>query len=191
MSRPTHVMVDIETLSTKKNAVIVSIGAVRFDPRATLEEPVKLPNWFYSIVGVPSQQHRHIEPSTLSWWFKQNESARKAVEEALVCREHYTAALDRFAEWLLVGGEPQAIWANSPSFDLVILRDAFENTELRGSTPRTCPWSFRAERDFRTLRRLFPGTGSGACNAHNALADAAWQARTTQETYKAYPQLAV
>ena len=28
-----HIMIDIETLSTAKNAVVLSIGAVHFDPK--------------------------------------------------------------------------------------------------------------------------------------------------------------
>jgi len=61
------------------------------------------------------------------------------------------------------------VWANSPSFDLAMLADAFDYIELKA------PWKYYEERDLRTAKRLieckFPNV-AWQKNDHNALQDA-------------------
>ena len=72
------IMIDLETLDTSPYCVILTIGAVRFDPkgngvverlelRPTIEEQTEIHN-------------RIIDDSTIEWWAKQNPAA---LEEAM------------------------------------------------------------------------------------------------------------
>ena len=75
---PTHATIDLETLSTKPDAVLLTIGAIKFDP-FTNDPPY---NEFYYRANVDEQtaMGRHIEEGTLDWWSRQ---APEIVEEAL------------------------------------------------------------------------------------------------------------
>ena len=74
----THAMIDIETLATSPEAVILSVGGVKFDPY-TNEEPH---SGLYLRLNVDEQSEldRHVDDNTLEWWSKQDAKIR---EEAL------------------------------------------------------------------------------------------------------------
>jgi hypothetical protein len=68
------VMVDIETLSTRLNAVVLSIGAVAFDPYSDQI------GHSFSIQLDPQEQMekgRHVDINTIKWWMGQSEEAKK------------------------------------------------------------------------------------------------------------------
>ena len=73
-----HAMIDLETLSTKPNATILTIGGVKFDPY-TYAEPSQ---GMYFRVDVDSQttMGRDVQQETVEWWGKQADDVR---EEAL------------------------------------------------------------------------------------------------------------
>jgi len=73
-----HAMIDLETLSTKPNATILTIGGVKFNPYNNIEPSQGL----YHRIDVDSQSAmgRDIDPDTVEWWGKQAEDVR---EEAL------------------------------------------------------------------------------------------------------------
>jgi hypothetical protein len=73
------IMLDLETLSTRPESVILTIGAVKFDPWG---EDVDTDNVLYYRVNVDEQlaMDRHVLESTIEWWGKQPEEVR---EEAL------------------------------------------------------------------------------------------------------------
>ena len=73
-----HAMIDLETLSTKPNAVILTIGGVKFDPYSNTE-PTK---GMYYRIDVDSQtaMGRDVMEDTVEWWGKQADDVR---EEAL------------------------------------------------------------------------------------------------------------
>ncbi len=58
-----HAMIDLETLSTNPNAVILTVGGVKFDPHTNM----KPYNDMYFRVDVDSQtnQGRHVMDDTL------------------------------------------------------------------------------------------------------------------------------
>lgn len=70
---PKHVMIDLETLSSKSNAAIVAIGAVMFDAYGPHSN-------FYCQVDAKDCQRRgmDIDADTVMWWFKQSQAARDA-----------------------------------------------------------------------------------------------------------------
>lgn len=168
------VMLDLETLSTRPESVILTIGAVKFDPWG---EEVDAESGLYMRVDVDEQlaMDRHVLESTVEWWGKQDEAVR---EEALgesnrESLDTMTRALNKF----LVGVEN--IWCQGPAFDIVIL----ENLYRQLSKPT--PWQFWQIRDSRTLFGVHGDPREkGRTAAHNALMDCYYQARGVQDIYQ-------
>lgn len=162
-----EIMVDLETMSTKHNAAIVSIGAVEMDfKNKTLgKEP------FYINIDLKSSQDAglHIDADTVNWWMMQKDDARKALTGN---RESLIDALTDFYRWLQKIGGVCRIWGNGANFDNVILRNAYEAVGV------TCPWPFWNDMCYRTIKNMHPDvwqpTRSGTY--HNALDDATFQA---------------
>jgi hypothetical protein len=73
------IMLDIETLSTRPDAVVLTIGAVKFSPWAS---DVNTDDGLYVRVNVDEQLElgRHVQQDTIDWWGRQAEDVR---EEAL------------------------------------------------------------------------------------------------------------
>ena len=70
-------MIDLETLSTNPNAVILTLGAVKFNPFGTGQSD---PMYFKMDVDSQTKLGRHVQPETLDWWATQ---PKKIQEEAL------------------------------------------------------------------------------------------------------------
>lgn len=161
-----NIMLDLETFSTKSNALILSIGAVKFDEK-TIDD-----NGFYAVLDRHTQisKGRDVSASTLDWWFKQSPEAR----EVLVApQKRVTEALEEFAEFC---GDNPIIWGNGSDFDNVVLGSLYDEFGL----PR--PWGYSASRCFRTIKNLLkvkelPGRQG---TYHNALHDALYQAQCLQ-----------
>lgn len=165
------VMVDLETIGTKQHATIVQIGLVAFHPTEVGNLKKKL-----SLI-VDIDQKRRIDPATLKWWMKTNsELFTKLVLEPGNKIDEAFVKVNQFCKE--VGA--CEIWANSPSFDVDILRDAYEQYNM------AFPLSFRVERDYRTLvaeANLELSEVKEECyklgivgTLHNALDDAVFQA---------------
>ncbi|PRY10299.1 uncharacterized protein DUF5051 [Pontibacter ummariensis] len=140
-----HIMVDLETLSTGSNAAILSIGAVEFDLTTG-----RTGRTFYLNVDLQSCMDAglKIDGRTVYWWFKREAEARLPLLENPV---HIAAALQSFSEFVLTcGGKEAQLWGNSARFDLGKLDDAYSACTL------PVPWSFRNERDVRTLVAFAP-----------------------------------
>ena len=71
-------MMDIETLSTRPDAVILTVGACKFDPYTQTETTGD----FYLRINVDEQAQlgRHIDENTVAWWGQQAADVR---DEAL------------------------------------------------------------------------------------------------------------
>lgn len=156
-------MVDIETLSTRVTARVLQVAVVVFDSRRVIDERM----WLMD----PQRQHtRHVDISTLSFWLRENPSRLQSLID-----QGDTSIDDLHSDLLAMRDKykPEGWWANSPSFDLVILEDLFKSARL------VSPWSFRQAFDVRTLSYL---TGrklikAEAAKQHDALNDALAQAR--------------
>ncbi len=148
-----RIMIDIETLSQRKDALILSIGAVKFS-----KDGID-PKVFYEELSLNSQKCRHIDAGTVQFWLEQSIDMPHGKIDLCV-------ALFEFERW---AGTIDEIWANSPSFDCDIMADAYKSYSLQ------VPWSYRAERCVRTMRAMYP-TARVNTQKHNALADAEYQA---------------
>lgn len=161
-----HVMVDLETLSNKPDAAIISIGAVEFVPHTG-----EIKREFYERIEWESNGVRRIDASTVRWWLGQNREAIAEVmkDGGIPLRQ----ALAEFMEWFPKGG---VVWSNGATFDVVVLENAY------GMLKEKAPWEFFNVRDVRTVcylaedkidRKSFVFEG----DEHHALHDAKHQVK--------------
>ncbi len=161
-------MVDNETLGTRADAVILSIGACRFDLATGKIDD----NAFYTAISIEDQLSygRRIQEDTLLWWMKQTPAAQKVFHEPKLSMSE---AFESLADWMNKGDPKTIIWANGPDFDLPQLAHAYAQLGW------DAPWKFWNSSCVRTYKRL-PGAGSAkvpvADVKHNALSDAIAQA---------------
>ena len=163
-----HLMFDIETLSTKPDAIVLSIGAVLFNKHCITDT-------FYVNLSMKEQlgNGRSITESTFYWWMQQAQEASAAVTTNVQC---VGTGLMHLMEWLTdqVDMETLKVWGNGATFDNVIMRHLLESN---GYTEQML-WKFWNDRCFRTyvaenkIEKVHPDV------AHHALADARAQAMT-------------
>jgi 3' exoribonuclease, RNase T-like len=174
-------MLDLETLSSASDAAIVAIGAVRFDPVAGIVWAKSFTHFngtFYSVVNLKSAQRAggRIDADTVMWWMGQSDAARSALL-AVDCIP-IEAALKDFAVWAREG-TCSGVWGNGADFDNVILSNAYQRLG------QTQPWSYAANRCYRTMKNMAPHIKMKREGTHhNALDDAISQARHLCEIYK-------
>jgi hypothetical protein len=173
------VMIDLETMGTKANSAISSIGAVLFDPHSDW-----IGDCFHIHVSLTNCQHHGlvIDAETTLWWLGQDEAARNTLRLGQQDPAPLYTALDALAAFI---PEDAEVWCRGPSFDFAILQNAYDRCCL------PLPWRYYKERDVRTLAAMnrgsaFPGLNAGK---HNALADAHHQAREVQHILRANPDM--
>lgn len=176
-TKETHIMLDIETMGTGRDAKVIAVGAAHFDPMtgalATRQTEFAVDDPTGKTTG-----------ATLEWWARDEQAKARAYLEGLpvlpagLVVEVLTDKLGPFAGayW----------WAKSPSFDMVILEDLGVRTATR------MPWHFRNLRDVRTLMHVsgldyddgFDWSPASA-PAHSPLADCEMQARHVGQAMRA------
>jgi hypothetical protein len=148
-----NVVIDIETLSLRPNAIILSIGAVA-DSGETFYTEL---NW-----GAQLMAARHVDARTAIWWGKQTEQAPLLGEVFL------WDCLEDLNQWLADYDKDKLyIWARGPQFDIVI-----SGRCLPGMRPGI-PWKYKNVRDVRTALHLSTVTDLfDPTRKHHALDDA-------------------
>ena len=170
------IMLDLETLSTRPDATILTFGACKFSPYN--QEAIDKIIYFRVNVDEQIALGRHVDDNTVAWWATQDDDIR---EEALgegnrISLEQFTQELNKF----IVGCDN--IWAQGPVFDIGILENLYRQMGL------PCPWQFHQIRDSRTLLSTygncyFPINKNKACR-HISIEDAINQAQAVQEWFK-------
>lgn len=171
-----HFMLDIETGSTKPNAVVPQVGCVAF--LLNKNHLVGEHQWNLDVL---KQTNRVYDQSTMDWWYKQpGETYIKVWKNGVLSPSEF--CLD-FADWFRETvrefaderdkhGNPMInVWGNAPSFDCVILKDMFNSVNLE------LPWKYWDERCYRTMKNMFPNVEKRSSTEHTALQDARDQAR--------------
>lgn len=138
-----HLMIDLETLSTENNAIVTQLGWAMFDPSAS---EVAKSGVFHLNIGEQVKRGLDMSWDTVSWWFEQDEEARRnMVRKERISVDH---ALNNFsgavADFQIVAG----VWSHGAMFDLVVLANLYKAFD------RKVPWNFRLARDTRTLFAL-------------------------------------
>ena len=165
------VMLDLETLGTQPGCVILTLGAVKFNPYDTQEPGPGL--YIRPDVDEQIARGREVQQDTLEWWTQQNDEVREealGTEDRIPVEEMYRQ-LNRF----LVGVDN--IWAQGPVFDIAIL----ENLYMQYGWPT--PWQFWQISDSRTLFKVHGDPRKKGALSHNALADCVSQAEAVQKIY--------
>ena len=170
-----NIMIDIETLSTEFDAVILSIAAVRFDlktgDRSSEDLYIRIDKQSCADVGLK------IDPDTIDWWLNQEDKARQEFlknDDRSALKE----ALKDLSNFIL---ETDKVWSNGATFDLVILRSAYKACKLK------LPWEFYNERDVRTLSDLIPTIKENepfVGTKHNPLFDCMNQIKYCSKVYQ-------
>lgn len=175
-----HIMVDLETLGTTHNSVILTLGAVRFNPWENptddLEKLVAM-DCFYRRIDTASfdSLNSTIDEHTLKWWGEQAPEVR-AESFAEDDRHPIADVLGDFRRW---AGEPDCAWANGICFDVTII-DYFSR-----ETKQAEPWRWQIIRDARTVYALCPEIKRVKYqDAHNALVDCFAQVTQLQRCFK-------
>lgn len=159
-------MVDLETMSTEPNAIVLTIGVVAFDT-----QDWTIVDKFYCALDYEHQdrQHRrHVSADTMAWWKTQPVAAYMAAFQSPSRRADL--ALPGLSAFMV---DTQGVWGNGASFDNVILSTLYADYGIER------PWKFWHDRCFRTIKHIgkqypmtmpeFKGT------PHNALDDAVHQ----------------
>ena len=166
-------MIDLETLSTNPNAVILTIGGVKFDPHTSV-----IPSQgMYFKVDVDSQttMGREVMQETIDWWATQSKEIQDEAmgEKDRIPLTEMVKRINKFA----VGVD--VFWCQGPLFDYAILQDIYKQLG------HPAPWQYWQIRDSRTLFTLVPrDLNEIRTGAHNALADCYFQAKKVQKVYK-------
>lgn len=152
-----NVMIDLETLDTKATAVILSIGAVKFEPTGYDNSDT-----FYQTIDIQSciDCGLTVSADTVSWWLSQSGEALSVFEDESECLRD---ALDDFRNWFPAGAK---LWGNGASFDNPILSNAYSAVGIDQ------PWKFWNDRCYRTIAAMHPSRRSQQGTYHNALDDA-------------------
>jgi len=171
----THIMLDLETISTQPNARIIAIGAVKFLPEMGVYDK------YYQAVTAPileplmqshiDEQGFHVSNDTLHWWSNQIDEAKAVFSDPNAI--DIDEALASFASWALIEDTIDIVrmWGNGASFDNVILAEAYRLRNMQQ------PWKFWNDRCYRTVRHMHPNVLMERIGVHhNATDDAETQA---------------
>ena len=168
-----HAMIDLETLSTNPDAVILTVGGVKFNPYSSVEPSQGM--YFRVDVDSQTKQGRDVMEDTLDWWSNQPAEIR---EEALGDKDRISLQdmIKTINKWS-VGVD--VFWCQGPLFDYAILQNLYKQIG------HPVPWQYWQIRDSRTLFSLVPRDPNEKREAlHNALADCYFQAKKVQKIYK-------
>ncbi|MCX7594398.1 MAG: 3'-5' exoribonuclease [Fischerella sp.] len=166
------IMLDLETLATKPGAVILTLGAVKFDPYSD-QEPFA-PIYLKPDVDKQIEMGRLVNEDTLKWWSEQDEHIRNDSMSSgdRISLNEFTHQLNRYCVGV------NRIWCQGPVFDIAML----ENFYFQLGVP--LPWGYGQIRDSRTLFDLIGDPRSEMqTDAHNSLADSYYQAIAVQKVY--------
>ncbi len=168
-------MIDIETLASRNDAAVVSIGAVKFSLK---EDAVETFECVFSDLDEQLNKGRTKCERTMKWWADLPSEA----SDPLFHPEKFSHILMPTYEGLeklnrFIGG--RAVWGFGATFDNIIMRDIMSMYGLKPT------WHYRDDMCLRTVVRLFPVAPKGQRNTHhNALDDALYQVQYLKQIIK-------
>lgn len=171
-----HVMIDLETMGLRPTSAILSIGAVHFDHVGVIDK-------FYTAISLKSCQAAGltVDQSTVNWWSKQTDDARKAWDQADAPSLYQ--GMKAFYQWCqrVAADKYLCPWGNGADFDLVLLKNAFDALDVEP------PWRYYNHHCFRTMKNVMPVEPPAREGTHhNALDDAIYQVQYLQKILREY-----
>jgi DNA polymerase III epsilon subunit-like protein len=170
-----EIMLDLETLSIRPNAAIVSIGAVRFSWKEGIRDAFSV-----NISAESNKDYKlRIDKDAIEWWAKQPKAAREVWQQD---PKPLPEALQMFNDWY--GNSNHPLWSCGTNFDIPLLEEAYIRTGLQK------PWKYYLVNDYRTVITLF-GLNNRELRKndemyHSAVHDAVAQAEILIELLKDY-----
>ena len=160
-----HAMIDIETLGVKSDAVVLSVGAVKFTEFSLGEQ-------FYIELNLDEEisTDATMSAETLVWWLERRKKFEVSMlnttgdEQELPNRQKLQQLLD-FVD------DCEYFWSKGTNFDFPILENCLSRYALEPT------WKYYKLRDFRTLQALYKSDRIVPLNTHSALSDAINQAK--------------
>ena len=175
------IMIDLETIGLVPECVILSCGAIAFEPRTNTVYNDTGTTWWPSL-----EEQRELgrleDPRTIEWWTNQAPEAQ-ATSWAVPEEERIglTKFYDDLRNWMSTNDQPykmRKVWSNGAGFDIAILENLFR---MLKADP---PWAYWNIRDTRTVWDLTPSVKQGQnLLAHDALSDATEQAERVCRSY--------
>lgn len=158
MFKVTDLQFDIETLGLAPGCVVLSVAALRFDRNEEPDEALQLERSLdpaFCIKRTLSLTRQlalglQADVGTLDWYFKA-EGMLTEIQESGACTEKLetsiTALNDFFIESKKMGvGNDTGLWANSPNFDIEIIRVLYKKLDIG------FPFPFHHWFDVRTIK---------------------------------------
>lgn len=165
-----NLMVDLETMAVSPRAVVLTLGAVKFNPHCN-----GIQDSIYFKIDLDDQDKlgREIDPNTLEWWAKQDPVI---MEEAFSPNDRLplTEAMSQFHKF---AWGCDAFWSHGATFDLVIIEDILRQLQ------HPLPWSYWQLRDTRSIFNLGLDPEMPQGRKHDALQDAIRQAIGVQNVF--------
>ena len=162
-----HVMIDIETLDTAPNAVVMSIGVAM----GTLKDGILYEQYKELDVENQLRKYRTKSESTVQWW---RDQIAKGTQWPGLGTTFPGDALDSLFDYIGAAILPcngnYLIWSKGPQFDIALIESLYKSYVIDSSTP--IPWKYNKIMDFRTTLQLFPEFKSVKPVGHHALQDA-------------------
>jgi 3' exoribonuclease, RNase T-like len=137
-----NLMIDIETLATRPDAIILSIAAVKFEFGSD-----KIEQFSINIDPKSCKQHGMVsDPATIAWWKEQKPEAIAAFMKNPVTIDH---ALDKLSEFVGPDWKDIVFWCNGMNFDYPVLEWSYK------ALNKPVPWRYWNLRDARTVYAVF------------------------------------
>ena len=168
-----HAMIDLETLSTNPNAVILTVGGVKFDPLTQMKPYEEM--YFRVDVNTQTELGRDVMQDTVDWWSKQP----KEISDEAFSDDNRIGLQDMIKKINKFSVGVDVFWCQGPLFDYAILQDIYKQLG------HPVPWQYWQIRDSRTLFSLVPrDVNEKRQGLHNALEDCFFQANKVQKIYR-------
>lgn len=154
----TSIMIDMETLSTRKFPAILSVAAIRFDPKGNDridlgDDPIKAikehfssRNLLFQLIDLDSCEENNMDfnETTLEWWASQQ---KDVIDFAF--QDNNRITLEELMKKIYKFSNPcDSVWSHGSCFDVSIIEHVGEKIE------RPVPWKYWQVRDTRTLFEL-------------------------------------
>lgn len=181
-----HFSIDLETLSTKRDAAILSIGAQEFSPSTG-----KIGGTYYAEIDLQSAMKAgRVDADTIRWWVSQDAKAKRVFSKEN--KKPLSVALDELLQWMRCRSMAPKVWGNGATFDITIIESAYEN----GAVGLQPAWHYVNIRDVRTVVDIAQSLTEFRIEQvvrvgvhHNALDDATYQANLVIAAYDALRRL--
>lgn len=169
----THATIDLETIDTRPQSTVLSLGAVKFNPFDNSEPHSEM--YFKISIDDQDQLGRTSSDDTIAWWSRQDPKIMEEAfdQEGAITVEEALSKINKF----VVGVD--ILWGQGYGFDYTIIEDMYR------SLGKPIPYNFWQVRDSRTLFSVCKEDPRKKIqnDLHNALADAYFQSKAIQMAY--------